>query len=260
MKDIIFVQGRIIFKSGNHQVKELIAFASDEWKDIANNPYNKNLIITEEDTLMPYTIFCASEDIISLGNFISGMQRPNDVFRIYCKEIKNLQQLRNQEVSIELQEVLNRQIYIGVVGTMELFLCDFLYCMVLGFRKYFKKFCENSSQEFKLKEISTKKWNIPIGVGKIIIETNYHKIDIVENIFKKVLAIKFPNSKNLEKLIETRHSLVHRNGYPSKDSGYIKVSKGMIDDLIFEVDTLVNHIMNSKKYEINNWIPNLTNK
>ena len=260
MKDIYFVQGSIIFKSGNHQVKELIPFASDEWKSIAEKKYNKNLIITEEDVLKPYTIYCASEDIETFGNFISGMQSPYDVFRIYNKEIKNLQQLKNQEINKELKKVLNRQIYIGVVGTMELFLCDFLYSMVLGFRKYFKKFCEYSSQEFKLKEISTKKWNIPIGIGKTIIETNYHRIRIIENIFKKVLAIEFPNSENLEKLIETRHSLVHRNGYPAKDSEYIKVKEGMIDNLIFEVNTLVEHIMNSKKYEVNSWIPNLGKK
>jgi hypothetical protein len=261
MNDIVFVQGNILFKTGNHQVKELIAFASDGLKNIAGKKYNKDLIITEENLLMPYSIYCASEDIVSYGiNVISGLQSPNNVFRIYCTEVENLKQLKNQEINQGLKEVLNRQIYIGVVGTMELFLSDFLYSMVLGYKKYFKKFCENSSQEFKLKEISTKDWNIPTGVRKSIIEINYHRIEIVENIFKKILSIKLPNTKVLKELIQTRHSLVHRNGYPSKDSEYIKVSEKMIDDLIIEVNKLVNHIMVSKRYEIENWLPNLTNK
>ncbi len=32
MKDIVFVNGNIIFNSGNHQVKEFVAFATEEWK------------------------------------------------------------------------------------------------------------------------------------------------------------------------------------------------------------------------------------
>jgi hypothetical protein len=257
MKDIIFVQGNIKFKSGNHQVKEIIAFANEDWKKVAEKTYNKDQTITENDVLMPYMIYCASEDIITYGNFISGMQTPKDVYRIYCKEIENLKKLKSQSINKELDKVLKRQIYIGVVGTMELFLCDFLYSMVLGYRKYYKRFCEKNSQEFKLKEISNKKWNIPNGISKIIIDTNYHKIRIVKSIYKNVLDIVFPNTKELDKLIKTRHNLVHRNGYPSKKSEYVEVGIEMIDELIYEVDILVKHIINSKEKDINNWIPTI---
>lgn len=156
MKDIVFVEGNIFVKSGNHQVKELIAYASAEWENITEteNRKNKDLIITSENILMPYTIYCASGDITTHGNFISGMLRLDDVIRIYNEEMDNLQKLRKLDISNELSYVLNRQIYIGIVGTMELFLCDFLYSMVLGTRKYYNKFCENSSRTFKLKTIS----------------------------------------------------------------------------------------------------------
>ena len=64
MKDIVFVEGNIFVKSGNHQVKELIAYASAEWENITEteNRKNKDLIITSENILMPYTIYCASGD------------------------------------------------------------------------------------------------------------------------------------------------------------------------------------------------------
>lgn len=257
MKDIIFVKGDIIFKSGDHQVRDLVAFASNQLEKKAEKIINGDLIITDKNELMSYSIYCASGDICTYGNFICVMQRPSDVVRIFNEELENLQKLRRQEMSSELIEVLNRQVYIGVVGIMELFLCDFLYCMVLGYRKYYHRFCENSSRTFKLKEISTKKWRIQDGVIKSILETNYHRIEEIKKIYTKILNIEFSASEKLEKQILTRHRLVHRNGYPSKDSEYIKVDNNMIEELIAEVQTLISHIVKTKKTEIENWFPDI---
>ncbi|MHC1705200.1 MAG: hypothetical protein AB9846_14935 [Tenuifilaceae bacterium] len=258
MEDIVFVKGNIIFKSGDHQVKELVAYANDEWEKIAEEIKIGDLIVTHNDILMPYKVYCASAEISTYGNFISGMQRPNEVVRIYKDEIINLQKLKSLEVNNDLLDVLNRQIYIGVVGTMELFLCDFLYSMVLGTREYYYKFCENCSRSFKLKEISTKQWKIQDGVIKTILETNYHKIDEIKMIYKKTLDIEFPSIEKLEKQILTRHRLVHRNGFPSSKPEYIKVNHKMIDELIIEVQTIVNHIIITKQDEIDNWFPDPT--
>jgi hypothetical protein len=255
MKDIVFVNGNIIFKSGDHLVKDLIALTSEKWEKIAEEIIEGDLVVTDNDILEPYKIYCASENISIYGNFISGMQRPENVIKIYNEEIKYLQILRKEEIKSDLRPVLNRQIYIGIVGTMELFLCDFLFSMVLGSRKYYNRFCENSSQHFKLKEIFARHWRIQDAVIKVIIETNYHKIDEIRKVYKKILDLDFPPIGTLEKMILTRHSLVHRNGFPSKNSVYIKVDDKMIDGLITEVKTLVDHIINSKKTEINEWFP-----
>ncbi len=255
MKDIVYVKGNIIFKSGDHLLKELVAFAGEEWEKIAEEIRDGDLTITDENILMPYKIYCASKDIATYGNFISGMQRPDDVIRIYKDEISNLQKLRKEKICSELVAVLNRQIYIGIIGTMELFLSDFLYSMVLGFGKYYNKFCENSSRTFNLKEISTKNWKIRDGVTRTIIETNYHRIEEIKKTYKKILELDFPPTEKLEKLILTRHSLVHRNGFPTKYSEYIKVNDAMIDELIAEVQTLIDHIIKVKKTEIKEWFP-----
>jgi hypothetical protein len=166
----------------------LIAFATNKWQKISDKIVEGDLIVTDKDELMPYSIYCASEDISEYGiNIAWTLQRPTEVIRIYQKEINELITLKNQSVSSDLLEVFFRQIYIGVVGTMELFLCDFLYCMVLGSRKYYNKFCENSSRTFQLKEISFKKWRVQDGVRKAIMEINFHRLDIVSTIYDKVL-------------------------------------------------------------------------
>lgn len=257
MKDIFFVNGNLIFKSGNHQVKELVAFANDNWKEAAEEIHQGDLIITKDDILTPYRIYCAASDILTYGNFISGMQRPQNVIDIYYQEIESLKKLQEQKITGELKNVLNRQIYIGVVSSMELFLCDFLYSMVLGTRRYYNKFCEYSSRPFKLKEVATKQWRVQDAVTRTILETNYHRISNVRNIYNKVINVNIPKSKRLEELIMNRHSLVHRNGFPSTKSEYINVNDTMISDLMFEVDILISKIINAKRAEIETWYPQI---
>ena len=258
MKDIIFVKGNIKFRSGYHQVKELICYATEKYENIASEIINKDLTITKKDILDTYKIYCASKNIIAYeGGDVSALQRPENVLKIYKDEINQLQRLRNQEIDNKLKNVLNRQIYIGVIGSMELFLCDFLYAMVLGTRKYFKKFYENSNKTYTLKQITNNSWNKQNAVIDIILTTNYHKIGIVKSVYKKILNLEFPSTKKLERLIKTRHNLVHRNGVPSKDSSYIDVTDIMIDELISEVDLIIQSIVDNKQEEIQNWFPTI---
>ena len=255
MKDIVYVKGNIIAKSGYHKMKELIAFASDEWKEIAEIVIDQDLILTDKDKIMPYKIYCASEDISTYGNFLSGLQSPNDTVKIFQKEIESLQKLRSQKILEELEDVMNRQVFIGVVSTLELFLCDFLESMVLGYKKYFKLFIENSIIKVDLKEVSNEAWRIQNVIESIIEGNNYHRIDDVKVTYEKVLGVKFPPIEKLQKLIRTRHSLVHRNGFRNEKTEYIKVTSEMIDELIYEVKDLVTLIIKSKQLEIKKWIP-----
>lgn len=245
MKDIVFVKGNILFKSGDHLLKEMVAYATKEWEKIAESIIQGDLIITDQDTLEPFKIYCASQDIATYGNFISGMQSPKDVIRIYQDEINNLQKLRKEKITAELIPAFMRQIYIGVVGTMELFLCDFLLSMVLGHRKYFEKFIANNPSHSKN----------PNDIINTIIKINFHRIKNTKEIYQKNLDLSLPPTDKLQNLILTRHSLVHRNGFPTKNSEYIKVTDSMIDELITEVQKVVDHITDNRKAEINDWMP-----
>lgn len=258
MKDIVFVKGNIIGKSGNHQAKELIAWAGDDWEKIADKIINGDLTLSTNDILKPYKIYCAAKEITDFGNSLSGMLSPADVFRIFNEEINNLNRLKNIDLSSELVDVLKRQIYIGVVSTMELFLCDFFYSMVLGNKDYYNRFCENTSQIIKLKENSASEKEILNAVTKKILKTNYHRIESVNEIYKNILGIELPSYERFKKQIFTRHSLVHRNGFPTNKSKYIKVDNNMIDELISEVQAIVNYIIEEKESELENWFPDIT--
>lgn len=47
MKDIVFVKYNIIAKSGNHTIKELVAYATDEWEKIADRIIDQDLILSD---------------------------------------------------------------------------------------------------------------------------------------------------------------------------------------------------------------------
>ncbi len=254
MEDIIFVRGNIIVESGKFKVKELIAYAPSEWEKIADVVKPDDFKISEKNIIMPYNILCASEDIIVYGEYLTGLQYPKEIERIFFEEMDKIQRLRTQKIEDNLTDVMNRLIYTGIVGVMELFLCDFLLSMVLGLKKYFNRYYWINSSSFKSE---------PGRIQDIIFERvtnfNYHRIKDVNEIYKQVLEIEFSSIDKLVKLIKTRHNLVHRIGYEKGSSEYIQVTTDMIDELLVEVKSLVQYIINSKKDEIENWIPILAN-
>ena len=105
MEDIVFVDGNIFFKSGNHLVKEVFSYVSDEWKKDAEYFIDGDLVITKEDELMPYMIYYASEDVsfenVTFKEFVLGdsvLQRPDDVIKTFQEEINNLKRLKDQNL------------------------------------------------------------------------------------------------------------------------------------------------------------------
>jgi len=256
MNNIIFVEGKVIVESGSHTFKNCIFYASKELKEQAHMKYNSDLIITENDKFEPYTVLCASEGIGCYGiESISIIRSPSSVIDIFKNEIEYLKKLQKIPIDHELIEVLNRQIYIGVVGSMELFLCDFFMSMVLGYRKFYNRFLEKNSVTINLNEAANKPINIVEKVVEVILNMNYHRVKDIEKIYKKTIGVSFENKENLTTLIKTRHKLVHRNGLNSGVVEYIKITPEMIENLIFEVEYLVNSILEKRKLEIEEWNP-----
>ena len=254
MSDIVFVEGKITIESGNHTFKNCIFYASKELKELAHVKYNSDLIITENDKFESYTILCASEGIGCYGlESISTLRAPSSVINIFKNEIEYLKKLQKIPIDPELIEVLNRQIYIGVVGSMELFLCDFFMSMVLGYKKFYNRFLENKSVIINLYEAANNPINIIEKVVEVILNMNYHQIQRIDEMYNKTIDVSFENKANLITLIKTRHNLVHRNGLNKANVEYIKITPDMIKKLIHEVECLVNSILAKRKFEIENW-------
>lgn len=161
----------------------------------------------------------------------------------YKDEIKNLENLASMKISDKgLKGVLNRQIFIGIIGTMETFLADVFINLTFDNEKYFRNFIETHpnfhKQKFELREIYDKNEKLKEIAKKVMLETIYHHLPAVSEMYKNTFKIEFPKINEVHKYVLQRHDLVHRNG-KTKDGKIVITDEKSIDELIKTINTLV---------------------
>lgn len=165
----------------------------------------------------------------------------------YRNEIANLRALCNMKVSDEsLVKILNRQIFIGVIGTMETFLLDAFINLTFDNETYFENFVKShpefKQRKFDLSEIFDESRRLKETAKKVIFETIYHNLPVVKNMYINTFKINFPSIKDVYGYVLKRHDLVHRNG-KTKDGQNVEIDKHIIQDLSMKVNDLVENII-----------------
>ena len=69
----------------------------------------------------------------------------------------------------------------------------------------------------------------------------YHNLPKISGIYKNTLDIQFPSIKEVMKLINIRHDLIHRNG-KNKDGDVIEISKEKLIDTISTIKKFISDI------------------
>ncbi|NLP59413.1 hypothetical protein HGB55_14650 [Lutibacter sp. B1] len=169
-----------------------------------------------------------------------------DFIKKYQNEIENLEILSKLGVPFnELKTVLNRQIFIGIIGAMETFLSDVFINLTFDNEKYFRNFIEShpefQKRKFELREIFEQSEKLEETAKRIMLDTIYHNLPTVRKMYKDTFKIDFPDIKKSYELVLQRHDLVHRNG--STKSGELVITDTVaIKELIKTVNTLVYDI------------------
>ena len=110
--------------------------------------------------------------------------------------------------------------------------------ILIKFVQTFKDF-ENKKIDFnKIFEIIP---NIRDIVKKELLELLYHNLPKISGIYKNTLDIQFPSIKEVMKLINIRHDLIHRNG-KNKDGDVIEISKEKLIDTISTIKKFISDI------------------
>jgi len=110
--------------------------------------------------------------------------------------------------------------------------------ILIKFVQTFKDF-ENKKIDFnKIFEIIP---NIRDIVKKELLELLYHNLPKISGIYKDTLDIQFPSIKEVMKLINIRHDLIHRNG-KNKDGNVIEISKEKLIDTISTIKKFISDI------------------
>lgn len=160
-------------------------------------------------------------------------------------QIYNLQLMLNNLPNDPTQtEILLRMIYVNLITTMEPYLSDAYITTVLSSEIYLRKYVENFYKNIKIDfcKIFDIYLSIKTNVKNNLIKILYHRVTKdVEPMYKKVLNITFNNSKHIQDLVNTRHSLVHRNG-KDENGTPIVLTKKIVSDAVNDISVFIQDI------------------
>ena len=171
----------------------------------------------------------------------------NDYSENFYDEITNLESLLTLDVpTTELKNILYRQIFISIIGTIETYLSNAFINRTFDSKDYLKNFIsshpEFKNQKFEIRDIFNKYDEIENIARKVMLDTIYHNLPTVRNMYKDTFNIDFPNFSEIYQAVLVRHDLVHRNGF-TKDGQQVLISKDIINQLINEVKGFVRKLV-----------------
>jgi hypothetical protein len=171
----------------------------------------------------------------------------NEYSKNFYQEIKNISSLLTLDISSShIKETLYRQIYISVISTLETYLSSAFINRTFESKEYFQRFVythpEFKNRKFELSEIFDKYDEIENIAQKVMLDTIYHNLPIVRNMYRDTFNISFPDFSEIYKGVLTRHDLVHRNGF-TKEGEPVEMNKGTINELINNVKSFVRKLV-----------------
>lgn len=172
-----------------------------------------------------------------------AITKNKEFIKKYNAEIANLEILTSLKTPNEgLKAVLNRQMFIGIIGAMETFLADVFINLTFDNDKYFRNFIkthpELSKRKFELKEIFEQSEKLKETAKKVMLDTIYHNLPKVREMYRDTFEIDFPKIQDAYKYVLKRHDLVHRNG-KTKKGEIIVTDKKVIKELIKTLNEFV---------------------
>jgi hypothetical protein len=156
-------------------------------------------------------------------------------FQTFEREIEGLKELNQILIpKPSTDKSLRRQIYIGVIASMEIYLSDAFINTTLNSVEFTKMFVstfhEFKSKSFFLSDIFKHHDEIEKTCRQAMLDVIYHNLPKVKGMYKDTLNIDIGNIANAYKAVLNRHDLVHRNG-KTKEGNQVIVSKDIIDQL-----------------------------
>lgn len=164
----------------------------------------------------------------------------------FNSELANIGVLNALKIPDEvLKGILVRQLYISVIGTMETFLADAFINLTNDNEEHFKNFIkthpEFKKRKFELREIFEEHENIRETAKVVMLDTIFHNLPTVSQMFKDTFKIEFPPIKEVYECVLKRHDLVHRNG-KTKEREIVVIDENAVSNVIEIVYAFIQEI------------------
>jgi len=166
-----------------------------------------------------------------------------DTFKHEMENLKELNKIAIQNLSTD--KTLRRQIFTGVIASLETYLSDAFINTTLSSKELIKKFVE-TFHDFKEKPISLNElFNYYSKIETIckqsMLDIIYHNLPKVKGMYKDTLDVDLGDIGNAYKAVLARHDIVHRNG-KTKDGKEINITVELIDMQINDIEVFVKRI------------------
>jgi len=119
-------------------------------------------------------------------DFICGNRKYLEKYRNEIADLKKLNDLNLLQK--KFKTILNRQIFISVIGAMETFLCNVLINKTFKDDGCFRNFIEThphfEKKNFKLNEIFDQSDKFKETAKKVMVDTNYHRLIDIREIYR----------------------------------------------------------------------------
>jgi hypothetical protein len=210
--------------------------------DNPNEIVEKIIELVDKEVEIPDYIFEDDDEEWYDYDYVSSKE-PNQNLEIFLNELENLSRLNKMPVSdYQMLNILKKQIYIGIIGSMETYLSDTFIGLVLGDRTYLERFIattpEFTKRKFELREIFSTYREIEKTAQDVMLDVIYHDLAKVRLMYIQTFEMDFPSIKEVFKCIKVRHDLVHRNG-KTKDRQIIKLNERIIDDTLKTIQNFI---------------------
>jgi hypothetical protein len=164
----------------------------------------------------------------------------------FNKELDNLKELSNlQSDGDRLKKILNRQIFISIIGCMETFLSETFLRLTIENKIFYQAFVQThpefKTRKFELREIFMQQKQLDLTIKKTILDTIFHNLPTIKNMYEDTFSIHFPPIKEMYSYVLLRHDLVHRNG-KTKDGKDVEIADDYIDKVILDTKDFIEKI------------------
>lgn len=160
--------------------------------------------------------------------------------------LNSIKRLLRIELPPELEQHMNKMLFVNVITVLETFLSDAFIGTILKDKGLLKDFVrlnpDFSERKFILNEIFEKIENIEKDVTTYLLELMWHNLAKVQQMYSSVLHIDFPKDmKVIYKGIATRHDIVHRNG-KTKSGKAVTITREELIKLMDEVNSFAETV------------------
>lgn len=160
----------------------------------------------------------------------------------YKDNIAELESLLHTNIPSEIETYFYNGLLTGIFSIFELFLSDVLLCLIFNNNVAY----ERALDYLREKKIKIDQVDIDLTIQQYFTERIvYHKFDTVSQVFKKVLQIKFPDTKKIKSFLPKRNNITHRFAFSNIDRMRMTtINTETLHNLITHCNEFVDNLIN----------------